>query len=156
MNNILLALAVCGLAAACRSTSSAVDEGIPFRTIARGYQSGLDGDELQIARNEDEWRAMWKHHTSNVLPRPEPPEVDFDRDMVVCVLTGYKPTTGYGITVVRVIPKGDGLYVEAVGTTPEFGAILPQVVSHPFHMIAVPRRDGVVTTRTETHGPDTE
>jgi hypothetical protein len=154
MKHLFLALAVCTLAVACRS-SAAADEGIPFRTLARGYHSGLVEDGLEVVRDEPTWRALWDEHAAIALPRPAPPEVDFDREMVVCLTMGAQPTAGYGITIVRVTPHDGGLYVESLETTPNVGAMVPQVVSHPFHMIAVPRQEGVVTNRTGTHGPNT-
>lgn len=151
---LLLVMAAFTLVAGCRSSATA-DDGIAFRTIARGNQSGLSGADFVLARNPDEWRALWKRHTATVLPSQDLPPVDFEHDMVICVLMGEKPTTGYEIKITRIEPRDDGYFVRAVGTTPAFGAVMPQVVSRPYHMVVVPRRAGTVTVRTVTHGPDT-
>jgi hypothetical protein len=154
MRLLLLAIAACMLFTGCRASGTA-DGGVSFRTIARGTESGLTGDDLEVVRSEDEWRALWKRHTSKLESRPDLPPIDFADEMVICVLMGPQPTTGYEIEIARIEPKDDGFFLRAFGTTPEFGAVIPRVVTHPYHMVAVPRREGTVTVRTETHGPDT-
>jgi hypothetical protein len=151
---LLLAIVVCALFTGCRSFGNA-GGGIPFRTIARGTESGLEGDDMEVARSEEEWRALWNRHTSTFSSRPDLPAIDFAHEMVICVLMGPQPTAGYEIEVAHIEIKNGGYFLRAFGTTPEYGAVMTPVVSHPYHMIAVPRRDGNVTVRTETHGPDT-
>lgn len=148
MNAAIALLASATLLCACRSTSTSstpTREGIPFRTIARGYQSGLAGEGVTVARDVDAWRAMWNRHTSTELPRPELPQVDFQRDMVVCVLLGQRPTFGYSIEIETLTEDAQkALLVATRDTHPAKDAILNQVITQPFHMITTARRDGDV------------
>jgi hypothetical protein len=155
MKNPLLQLGVAiaaGAIVACASTAVVDDDS--FRTIARGYQSGIIGPDVEVARTQNEWEELWARHTSTELPRPELPPVDFDRDMVVFAAVGVRPTTGYAFEIERVEPQITGdLLVEALERVPAPDAILPQVVSQPFHVIAMRKRGGNVRLSTEVQGP---
>lgn len=151
MKNPLQLLAVVIVAstlfAACRSAGAR--DADSFRTIARGYQSGIIGPCAEVARNEHEWKDLWARHTSTVLPRPDLPPVDFDHDMVVFASVGVRPTTGYALEIERVVPENGDLVVQAVERQPARDAILPQVASQPFHIIAMPQHGGRVRLSTE-------
>ncbi|MEN3011073.1 MAG: protease complex subunit PrcB family protein [Candidatus Bipolaricaulaceae bacterium] len=64
--------------------------------------------------------------------------------MVIGVFLGEKPTSGYAVEIgeVRLIPQA--LVVRATVVTPPPDAILLQVLTQPFHLVKVPRYDGVV------------
>lgn len=142
MNHVLACLVAVTCLAACHTSPSAGRD-IPFRSIARGYQTGLAGEGVQVARDEAQWRALWNRHASTVIPRPLLPSVDFDSEMVVCVLLGTRPTFGYAIEVTRIVPDGErGMRIEVSERAPAEGAITSPLVTQPFHMIATPRRTG--------------
>ncbi len=156
MKNPLLPLALVFAACAFAACQSPHVDDDTVRTIARGYQSGIIGPDVEVARTQDEWEELWARHTSTELPRPELPPVDFNRYMVVFATVGVRPTTGYAFEIERIVPEITGdLLVEAVERQPAPDAILPQVVSQPFHMIAVPKRGGKVRLSTEVQGPST-
>ncbi|MBL8859340.1 MAG: protease complex subunit PrcB family protein [Planctomycetes bacterium] len=132
------------LMCACRATTPAPGaEGL--RSLARGYQSGIT-ESVSVARNEAEWRALWSRHAAVVVPRPDLPDVDFARDMVVCVTIGSRPTYGYSVEINRIAPEPEhGFVIEVTEKQPAPDAILSQVVTQPFHMVVTPRRDGAGT-----------
>lgn len=139
VHTLLLAALV---AAACASTPKS---GSPaeFRSLVRGYQTGLPSECVTVVRDAETWRALWAQHAGTVVPRPDAPEVDFARDMVVCVTVGTRPTAGYAVTIERVVPLDEKRFqVEVTETKPTAGAILPQVVTLPYHMVVVPRLPG--------------
>ena len=134
-------VAVCILCA-CRSKPTGGDG---FRTLAKGYTTGLgDNSAGRIARNAEEWRKLWDEHTSTQLPRPPAPEVDFSREMVVCALSEQKPSGGYGIEVVGTHFDDEQLVVVIRTTEPAPDAVVPMVVTRPYHMIALPRTTATV------------
>jgi hypothetical protein len=156
MNQALLALALLGLCAGCSSTAVEGGEPVSFRSLARGYHSGLAEEGVEVARNEMEWKALWQRHTATVLPRPEPPEVDFEREMVLSISLGTRPTGGHAVSVERVLARDGSTLVEAVERGPAPDAFVPEVVTQPYHMVAVPRRDGDVELRVRDQGPSRE
>src|SRR5262245_40115049 len=123
----LWCLAASALLAACHSTPP--DDGVPFRTVARGYQSGITDGGLHVARDEAEWRVMWNQHTSTVIPRPPAPSVDWKSEMVVCVALGARPSGGYGVEITRLVEEKDRLVVEARERKPAPDAIEPMLVT---------------------------
>ncbi len=135
---LLAALAALLVVTACRSAPSGGDG---LRTIAIGYQTGIAAGSLRLARNDAEWSALWREHTSTQLPRPELPRIDFAKEMVVCVLAGERPTGGYGIEVLDANFDGKSMVLGVRETRPAGDAIVPMVLTRPYHMIATPLTD---------------
>ncbi|MBL8863845.1 MAG: protease complex subunit PrcB family protein [Planctomycetes bacterium] len=135
---ILLAVFAALLIAACRSAPSG-SEG--FRTIASGYHTGIQAAGLRVARTPAEWSALWRDHTSQVIPRPPAPVIDFTRELVVCVTAGEKPSGGYGIEVVEARFDGTAMVIATRETRPAEDAIVPLVLTRPYHMVAAPFTD---------------
>ncbi len=132
---MLTALAALAAVSACRSAPSGGDG---FRTIALGYQTGITGVEARSARTEADWRELWNAHTSTQIPRLAAPRIDFAKEMVVCVLAGEKPSGGYAIEVVGADFNGTNLVLAVHETEPSEDAVVPMVVTRPYHMIATP------------------
>lgn len=149
MKIALTLVAFTALLTACRSTSTPASDAmagdaVPFRTIARGYQSGVATAAIEVAHNADEWRALWTRHTSNALPRPPLPEVDWSKEMVVSVALGERSSAGFGVEITQLALDKGVLRVVALEKKPAKDAIVPMVITQPFHMIATARRDGDV------------
>lgn len=132
---LLVAIAALVAATACRSAPSGADG---FRTIAIGYQTGIQGSATRVARDEAGWNELWREHTSTQIPRPEIPRVDFAKEMVVCVLAGDKPTGGYGIEVLAARFNDAQMVLRVSTTRPAADAVVPMVATRPYHMIATP------------------
>lgn len=132
------------LAAGCKSSRESAAEGElhSFQSLARGYQTGLSGSSLRVARTSDQWMSLWNEHSSRVIPRPTAPQVDWSTQMVVCAVVGTRATAGYGVQVERLVRRADKLIVEARETTPAADAVVPQVITQPYHMITTARFDG--------------
>lgn len=133
----------------CRSTTSS-DAEMEFRSLARGYQSGISETGVRVVRDEGEWRSLWERHASLVMPRPDAPSVDFTRDMVVYVSIGQRPTYGYSVEIVRIAPVDEADFrVEIVEKKPAPDAITSQIVTQPYHMVVTAKRagDAVLVTR---------
>ena len=129
---------------ACSTTRSSVVDASASRTLVRGYQTGIAEAGVCAARDAGEWRALWARHAATVVPRPDAPEVDFAHDMVVCVTLGTRPTFGYAVEIRRVFQLDDThVGVEIAETQPAPDAILPQVVTQPYHMVVTPRLAGL-------------
>jgi len=137
------------LCTACRSSGSkaSADDNGSFRTLLHGYQSSLKAGTIRVARNANEWNELWNEHSATMLPRPAPPSVDWEKEMVVCVALGERPTEGYAIKIDNVERDGERLIVEAHEVKPAPDAIVPQVITHPYVMAVTPRTDGEVELR---------
>jgi hypothetical protein len=67
---------------------------LSIATVEKGYRSGIRGPLQTVIRNQDEWNAFWKRHSSTDTNPTPVPIVDFDREMVVGIFLGEKSTGG--------------------------------------------------------------
>lgn len=120
--------------------AAAVGAGIPFTTVAKGDASEQETVRQATARTPAEWQALWKDHSlSGKLP-----SVDFTSNMVVGVFLGEKPSTGYEVEIVGARLDGETLVVEYVQRQPRRGMMAAQILTEPFHLVALPRHAGPV------------
>jgi len=112
----------------------------PLRTVGKGPMSAIDHPRQVTVRSAAEWDALWKENGA----RAPLPAVDFSREMVVGVFVGTRPTAGYGVEIVRAIGNSSSLIVEYVETAPSRDTITAQVLTAPYHLAAIPKRDGTV------------
>jgi hypothetical protein len=91
-------------------------------------------------RTAAEWNALWRQHS----PDREQPPVDFGREMVVAVFMGSRPTAGFNVEVVSAQVEEGVLVVRIRETRPPGDRVLAQVITSPYHLVAVPRHNGDV------------
>ena len=114
---------------------------IPFQTVFRGQRSAIR-DPLQIVvRTQAEWDSLWHRHYSGANNPPPSPRIDFDRDWVVGIFLGTKPTGGYDVTITRAERRDSYLYVFYREKSPPPNAMVTQALTQPFDIVRV-ARDG--------------
>ena len=109
-------------------------------TIAEGATSNVETARQVVVRTADDWTQLWKSHA----PSQPPPAVDFRTTMVAAVFMGTRPTAGYRVRVTRARADAGALVVEYMETEPPRDAIAAQMLTAPFHIVAIPKRDGDV------------
>jgi hypothetical protein len=119
-----------------------------FTNIAKGDSSEQQLAKQVTVRTAAEWKALWKDHA----PTERMPAVDFAKDMVVGIFLGTKPSAGHEVEIVGVRPEGKDLIVEYVQKQPAPGTMAAQILTEPFHLVAVPKHAGTVRFM---HVPDT-
>jgi hypothetical protein len=113
----------------------------PLRTVGKGPMSAIDSPRQVAVRSAEEWGALWKENGAGA-PLPA---VDFSREMVVGVFLGSRPTSGYGVEIVRAIGNSGALVVEYVETRPSRDVIVAQILTAPYHLVSIPTHEGMVT-----------
>ncbi len=107
------------------------------------------------------WREfLARHHATDM----EWPPIDWRKEVVFVALMGGRNTGGYQITVEDVLVQQNLIVVRVRERTPQPGEMVIQVLTSPFHVVTIPRRDlpqKDVTLRVivgkrvlETHIPD--
>jgi hypothetical protein len=114
-----------------------------FRTIDSGAQSNIDSPRQAVARTPAEWDALWRAHSGP--GRRGAPTIDFDRETVVAVFLGSRPTGGFSVAIVSATERDGTLVVAYNEASPQPGAIVAQVLTFPYHIVAVPKHAGPVT-----------
>ena len=118
----------------------ALQAGVPLRVLEKGDQSNVD-DARQVAlRTAAEWKTLWRQHS----PDRDQPRVDFGRDMVVGVFLGSRTTAGFSVEIVSALVEQGALVVRFRETRPQSDRIVAQVITSPYHLVAVPRHSGEV------------
>ena len=111
------------------------------RTIDKGEQSNIDAAKQVVVRTEAEWTKLWQQHS----PDRKRPAVDFSKDMVVGVFMGSRPTAGYNVSIVSTFAKDGNVLVRYQESQPRPGTMAAQVLTFPYHLVAVPKASGEVT-----------
>jgi hypothetical protein len=109
-----------------------------LRTVEKGDQSNFDEGKQVIVRTPGEWNALWHAHSPD---RPQP-RVDLSRDMIVAVFLGSRNTAGYAVTIESVQADHGTVVVRYRQTDPPRDAITAQVITSPYHIVAVPNAAG--------------
>jgi hypothetical protein len=118
---------------------------VHFRTIARGANSGYPTASQLVIDNPKEWASVWQQHTSNIIPSPPVPDVDFTDNKVVAVFMGEKRTGGYSVEILTVETKSSeqkdlaSLVITVADRQPKPGEIVQEVITHPYHIITIPQ-----------------
>jgi hypothetical protein len=64
--------------------------------------------------------------------------------MIVAVFLGSRNTAGYSVEIVSAQPRADALIVRYRQREPGRDAITAQIITMPYHIVAVPRTTGEV------------
>lgn len=105
------------------------------RTIEKGDQSNIESPMQATARTQAEWEALYRKHNYD----RQPPKVDFSKEMVVAVFMGSRPNAGFSTTILSSLTVNGVLVVRYKETTPRPGTISAQVLTFPYHIIAIPK-----------------
>lgn len=145
---LALPLAAALVAPGCCATRCA-DDSMELHSIERGSQSGIETRGLRLARDAEAWRTLWAEHTSNRVPPPELPAIDFDTHMVAFVGAGPKPTAGHGLRVRAVTEGEEGWILEVEESGPQEGMLQAMVVTQPHEFVRLPQSEAEFTVRFE-------
>lgn len=108
---------------------------VPMRSIDKGMMSNMDDGRQASARTAADWDRLWTQHAGERTR----PSVDFTKEVVVGVFLGTRPTGGFSIEIVRVRQEGAALVVEYKETRPAPDSVAAQVLTSPYHIVAVPK-----------------
>ena len=105
------------------------------RIIEKGDQSNIDDARQVLVRTEAEWVKLWQQHGGD-RPRPR---VDFSKEMVIGLFMGSRPSAGFSTAVVSATAGNGALIVRYSETMPAPKALSAQVLTFPFHLVAIPK-----------------
>lgn len=131
-------------------------EGVEFHVLFAEQHSASREPLEHVIRDADEWRDRWAQVVADRHPPPEPPEVDFEREMVVLVGIGERGTGGYHVQIVEVRADDGALRVVFRERIPGDSCVVPRVLTAPITAVTVSRTEGSATFehQTETYECD--
>jgi hypothetical protein len=121
-------------------TVAAMAQTLTFTNVAKGDASEQQTARQVTIRTPAEWTALWKAHA----PAQKMPAVDFNKDMVVGIFLGTKPSAGHEVEIVGVRTEEKDLIVEYVQKQPGRGTLAAQILTEPYHLVSVPQHAGTV------------
>jgi hypothetical protein len=127
------------LAAGQSDTKLTVDTS--FQTVVKGSRSGVREPLQIVIRSQAEWDALWKRHVAIETNPPPPPAIDFNKQIVIGVFLGEKPTGGYDVEIIRTEQSDGALVIHYREKSRLPGSIVIQALTQPFHIIQVVRDD---------------
>ena len=131
---------------------TAPEVNLPVTRVVQGYFSGGTASQRLVIRSQTELTAAWDAIFSIFSQPPEIPIIDFSQEMLIIARAGAKPSGGYCITVDSAVGSRQRMTATVRSGGPSAGnAILP-VVTHPFDVVRVPRRDEVTFTEVSFVG----
>jgi hypothetical protein len=96
-----------------------------------------------VIRDGGTWTTFW----ASLAPDPAaaaggPPAVDFAANMVIAAVMPLQPSGGYRVAIERVTEYADRIEAEVVEHAPGADCFTTGVITRPFDVVQVPRRDG--------------
>jgi hypothetical protein len=127
-------------------TSAKPANQISFQTVVKGSRSGVREPLQIVIRSQAEWDALWKRHVSIETNPPSPRAIDFNKEIVIGVFLGEKPTGGYDVEIIRAEQTDGALVIRYREKNPPPGGIVIQALTQPFHIIKAVRDDNFTAT----------
>jgi len=112
---------------------------LPVRSLDKGPMSQIDVARQAVARSTAEWDALWRQHAGD----RSKPAVDFSKDIVVAVFLGTRSSAGFSVEIVGAREEGAALVVQYRESRPAPGIVAAQVLTSPYHVVAVPKHGDV-------------
>lgn len=123
--------------------SPTAPEAVPITRVTQGYFSAGDASQRVVVRSQAELASAWEAMFRTLSEPPEMPAVDFSQEMLIIARAGAKPSGGYCIAVDSAAASRRRMTVTVRSGGPTAGNALLPVVTHPFDVVRVPRRDEV-------------
>ena len=131
---------------------TAPEVNLPVTRVVQGFFSAGEASQRLVIRSPAELTAAWDAMFRTLSHPPEIPTVDFSQEMVIIVRAGAKPTGGYCITVDSAVGNRRRMTVTIRSGGPSAGHTILPVVTHPFDVVRVPRREEVTFTEVSFVG----
>lgn len=139
---LTIVFALLFLITACQGENAKTEEKaevemVGYTLLVQGIQSGISEAQDLIIDNKAAMDSIWAAHYSYLDFSPEPPEINFDKDIVVGVFLGEKPTTGYWVKLDSIfIENGEQIVLVSTNDKPSDDVDIVQMATQPFFMAA--------------------
>ena len=102
-----------------------------------------------VRRTQEAWEKLWKSHRANVKGGdPNPPKVDWAKEMVLAVYMGARPTGGYAVRIPSVTEEKEKLVAAVAERKPGPTELVSQAFTAPFTLVAVAKSEKAVEWKT--------
>ncbi|MEX2536469.1 MAG: protease complex subunit PrcB family protein [Trueperaceae bacterium] len=111
-----------------------------WEVMGQGAQAvGFEEQSFLLVEDSSALLNLWNRAYGSQLQVPPVPEVAFERETVVALFLGTKPTGGYGLEVERVSLEQGELIVDVRMSQPSADAFTTQALTSPWVMVRILR-----------------
>ena len=114
---------------------SAYHGSVPFGTLDRGEETFATPDAPFVIDSDTDWGAFWLEHS----PGTEPPDVDFDSEMVIVAAVGRRDEAGVSVEIRQILQVIDGTLTHLFERVPGDFCSPVARTHYPFHIVVSPR-----------------
>lgn len=137
-------------------TQTVATGAVDTEEIDRGTYGKIVEDTEVVLRSEDDLAAFWAglHGGSTSAggdTSPDPPQIDFETQVVVGVVLGGRPSGGYSVDIDQVVANGSEgtMRVEVTETVPGDACAVTQALTSPYVLATVDLQDEPVDSDDE-------
>ncbi|MGE5329421.1 MAG: protease complex subunit PrcB family protein [Deltaproteobacteria bacterium] len=112
-----------------------------FETIMISEYCGINEPNNAVVQNKEKFEELWKLTNSGVYPVTAAPEIDFEKNTIVAVYMGQKPTGGYRIEITKIEENEQNVVVTVKETMAQGDSILTNVLTSPVHIVKIKKTD---------------
>ena len=120
-----------------------MNQPVEFETLAKFFLSGHTEKKNYVITSKEDWESLWDRVVSRSHPRPAAPEVDFSKHSLIAVFQGNQPSSGYSISVYRLVKSGKKLKIFVREVLPADECVVMLVITQPFEIILTDKIEDV-------------
>jgi len=106
---------------------------IPFETVSTASYCFQKARKEVVIPSHEVMQKVW---TDSFEHKPLP-KVDFEKQVLIGIFYGERPTAGYGVQVSSITDEGERIVVRVKLTRPQ--AMAENRASQPYHVVKCPR-----------------
>lgn len=151
LRTTVLLVAVLGMGAAgCQSTSSPDSTGDPLADsraitpIVHEVYTSLGEAARFVVRDPERWAEVWNRTFAGRSEIPQRPAIDFSTEMVLVAAQGAQGSSGYDISIDRVVSQDGAIAADVTATSPDERCGVLTVITSPVTMVSTPASDGPI------------
>jgi hypothetical protein len=120
---------------------------VSLEEIDQGQYGAIADGTREVLQDQEAYTAFWRQLHAGETSVPDPPEVNFDAQIVVAVVLGQRPTGGYSVEVDEVLTteSGSPVQVQYTERIPGDGCVVQQVLTSPYVLATIETQGGEVT-----------
>ncbi|MCX7877953.1 MAG: protease complex subunit PrcB family protein [Ignavibacteria bacterium] len=138
------------------SSSDSVKEKVPFEVLVSSFYSSITEKQEVIVRDQKSYIELMNKAYEYLDQKPNVPEVDFGKYIVIGVFMGAKPSGGHAITVKDVIRSSGNLTVYINEIYPGKNCGTTDAITYPFEIIKVSVNESSFKFKTKKITKDCE
>lgn len=108
---------------------------LSFEIVTSGFYSGYKEAGYHRIDTQEKWKELWEKTYAEVEPKPELPEVDFEKNTVLAIFAGEFSGGGYRVEVEKVVDAERSVQVSVKLESPSNSCATTAALTQPFKII---------------------